>query len=218
MPDPTVPVLTDVTIANLALIRCTGPQISTTGLTAPATQLERDVAKIFPLIKNVCLQKVDWNFARNEVDLVEDETNDFAQWTYSYAKPTDCLTGRYLYNALQPLPNLTIGSYFASMDARLPVRNPPFEIRDAHVGTDMTPARLYYTKVIAADSLSDPLFIDALVSRLAAEFSQTVLPDRARYADQMSLWKSLTGDASDNSINESVDYPITTNTFVSARY
>jgi hypothetical protein len=149
----------DVDICNLALDKLGQREISATGLTAPTTEIEKVCSRHYDQARRKVLRKYIFNFAR-KLDILEESTDVSPAYGYSAAfyVPTDCLKVLVVGDA-------TIGGNLRGLQ---------YEIAENYIYTSYDDAGdLNVEYVFDAENVAefDPLFIDVLVSELAASMA-----------------------------------------------
>ena len=150
---------TAVDICNLALDKLGQREISATGLTAPATEIERVCARHYDQARRKMLRKYIFNFAR-KLDILEESTDVSPAYGYSAA----------FYVPADSLKILVVGD--ATIGGNL--RGLQYEIAENYIYTsydddgDLKVEYVYDAQNVAE---FDPLFIDVLVTELAASMA-----------------------------------------------
>ncbi len=112
----------------------------------------------YPLVRDVMLEMHDWNFARREATLT-DQDDPPSNWGFKYTYPTDCIKARRLVRVSAPRNDLHVPFEVAS-DGSLRV-----------IYTDMANACLIYTEKVTATARWDSAFDDALALGLAVKLA-----------------------------------------------
>lgn len=149
----------DVDICNLALDKLGQREISATGLTAPATEIERVCARHYDQARRKMLRKYIFNFAR-KLDILEESTDVSPAYGYSAA----------FYVPADSIKILVVGD--ATIGGNL--RGLQYEIAENYIYTSYDDAGdLNVEYVFNAQNVEefDPLFIDVLVTELAASMA-----------------------------------------------
>lgn len=138
-------------IANLALSRLGQSRIASM---EEASTEARWASELYPTARDYVTEEpsVLWRHAKRTVTL-ESATNDrSSDYAYAYARPSDCLSFRYI------LP------VYGAFDPRYPIR---FECEGDVIYTDEGTARGVYAKQVTDVSLFVPSFTDAVAWYLA---------------------------------------------------
>jgi hypothetical protein len=176
-----------VSVANMALTRLGGKSI------ASLDERSRESIVINGLFQNsleTVLRAHPWGFAgRQRVLAVVDSPLDGAGWAYVYGYPADCLAVRKLHN---PVPGSD------------PV---PYEVTTDGNGTrvvlsDLSNAVLLYTARLADLSRADPLFIEALSYKIAAEIAIPLTQDKNMWDIMQKLYQAALSQARTVDANE----------------
>ena len=173
-----------VEICNLALTRI-GAQTINSLDEASAQAIHCNL--LFGPTRDAVLRQVPWRFAtaRQALALL-DETHP-PEWTYGYQKPSDCLAARYIEPTGPLIPHGAVYPHSCYWAERVPtgsavtsiptVETAAFEIRGTTVYTHQPDAVLIYTAQVADPTAFDPLFVEALSYKLAAELVLAVEAD-----------------------------------------
>ena len=150
---------TAVDICNLALDKLGQREISATGLTAPVTEIEKVCARHYDQARRKILRKYIFNFAR-KLDILEESTDVSPAYGYSAAfyVPTDSLK-------ILVVGDATIGGNLRGLQ---------YDIVENYIYTSYDEdGDLKVEYVFDAQDVAefDPLFIDVLVSELAASMA-----------------------------------------------
>ena len=145
---------TAVDICNLALDKLGQREISATGLTAPATEIERVCARHYEQTKRKVLRKYIFKFAKKYATItVSGTVTPTFGYSYAYTLPSGFLR-------LLTLGDVTIGD-----------DTPPglYDISDGHIFTnESSPIKVTYIYDAVTVANYDPLFIDVFTLELAA--------------------------------------------------
>jgi hypothetical protein len=145
---------TAVDICNLALDKLGQREISATGLTAPATEIEKICTRHYEQTKRKVLRKYIFKFAKKYATIAVSTTvTPTFGYSYAYTLPTGWLR-------LLTIGDITIGD-----------DTPPglYDISDGHIFTnESTPLKVTYIYDAVTVANYDPLFIDVFVLELAA--------------------------------------------------
>lgn len=166
-----------VDICNQALYRL--------GVVNPITSLDEGSAEAnilkshYEVDRDMLLTAFPWPWARRVVELAPLAGADHLVWSHAYAYPSNCLRIIRLFNASDPVLSRTFlmeddvlhrTNISRANDHGLPVE---YEVASGSMGrmiyTDLDGAHCFYTHKVEDPLLWDPLFIQALISRLAAD-------------------------------------------------
>lgn len=204
-----------VDIYNLAITRIGHEQIASEGENTKAGRLVR---LHYPIIRDAVLRAHPWNFAIRRATLAQLSVTPNHEFTYAHALPSDpyCLkvirtnyeAEGYSSTAVYGYPGL-VG--YGAM---------PVEYRIESINVSGTPVRailsnestmkIEYIARITDVALFDPLFVDCLAARLAAELSIPLTDNQAATKTlleiyQMKLAEARTSDAQEGSPREVVN-------------
>lgn len=101
-----------------------------------------------------------WSFAGSRARLASLDVSADGRWGGTYALPSDCIQARRLETAGAGQPP------------------PPYEIRGRRLLTDQAEPVLLYTRRVEDPVEFDPLFVQALSARLAADLVMPLQGDR----------------------------------------
>lgn len=156
----------------------------------------------FEQARDATLRDHPWNFATLRRALA-DTGSSVAPWAYGYAYPVNCLFAREIVNPA----------------GRAPI---PFEVAGDGMGgrvihTDQPQAVLRYTARITDLSAGDPLFIEALSWKLAAELAIPLTNNRSLRDMAESQYRALLSLARANDANEGLTRPDTIASWLTSR-
>ncbi len=152
---------TAIAICNMALTRLGGATIAALNEGSKESMI---CATFLDQSRDAALRDYKWNFATLRRQLADTGTT-LAPWAFAYAYPSDCLAAREIYN---PLSTSTAIAFEVASDGaggRL-------------IYTNQDQAMLVYTARITDLSACDPLFIEAMSWKLAAEIALPLAQDR----------------------------------------
>lgn len=177
-----------VALCNLALTRIGAQTINDLN---EASSAARHCTALYVPTRDALLQSQAWRFARSrqalaELSLTPGETP--TEWAHVYALPADCLTPLYVEPSGRALatgrgaeatwPSETVTPPVTLRPAQA---TPDFEVRAGRrILTDQPDAALIYTARIEDPTGFDPLFVEALSWRLAADLASALKGDVAR--------------------------------------
>ena len=135
-----------VNICNMALWRLGQKPINALNERTPqalccAAMYDEAVASV--------LREFPWNFAQKQVALVKDPGAPLLDFSFSYAKPVDCVKANMVND-----------------------KTTVFSVVGQFIHTNADPAILKYTALIVDPSVYDALFVDCLAGRLAADMAE----------------------------------------------
>lgn len=191
-------VSSETEICNLALTRLGHSQIVTMDEGTKAASL---CSLHYPICRDATLRAHPWNFAIYRVTLALDATAPNHEFGYRHALPTDCLK--------------VIRTGFEA-DGYTDV---PYRIEGRYLLCDETVVTIEYIAKITDVAAFDPMFVDLLAQRLAAEIA-VPLTDTQTLAKAMwdvygmKLSEARTTDAQEGTPREVVDL----SSWIVARY
>lgn len=122
--------------------------------------------------KRAVLRAFDWNCARTRVALAETAENESAgEWAHSYAYPSDCLAARRFVGDKNR-------RFAFSVETNL--------VGNRVIYTNLSSAKLVYTRNQTDVNKWDALLFDACAHRLAVDFA-SVFPRDMKFVETM--WK-----------------------------
>ena len=191
--------LSAVVLCNLALTRLGGSGIAALDEGSKESRL---CALLLDPSRDATLRDHPWNFATLRRALADTGTS-VAPWAYGYAYPANCLFAREIVNP----------------SGRAPI---PFEVAGDGMGgrvihTDQPQAVLRYTARITDLSACDPLFIEALSWKLAAELAIPLTNNRSLRDMAESQYRALLSLARANDANEGLTRPDTIASWLTSR-
>lgn len=193
---------TDVAICNMALNQISNYEItSLAGTSVEAVACNRYYAQA----RDVVLQSHPWSFAKKELTLTEDTTNDFSEWDYVYNYPSDCLAPREIYSSTGENRDIEYEVFNLST------------LDTLKICTTEDDAILLYTAQVTDTTLFPPLFTQALVFYLAFLLVQPLHADRSLKADMLAAYQATMAQAEAADCQEENIAPDTQCDFVDAR-
>ena len=178
----------EVEICNLAL--------SHIGASATISSLSEQSEEAFHCnllyadLRDAVLRAHPWVFTTRHIAL-SDVGDPPGNWLYRYSYPNDCLVAREILQTAVPGDSI------------------PFEVAlgDAYnsrvILTDLDDAILIYTYKVTNPLVFDPLFVQALSWRLAAELCMPLTRDFKRMESAYQLYNGTLTEARRNDANES---------------
>ncbi len=177
--------VSQVGICNLAL--------SYLGLSSIASMTEASAEAIqcnmhFDNARDFVLRDYTWNFATKRVTLAESGTiTPPAEWAYAYSVPSDCLWAR----------QIVVGSPMPAAEFALEVVG-----TGRVLYTNESPAILQYTARISETTLFDPMFIEALAWKMAAQICMPMTRDKSLMQMAMNMYVNNLAQAQRADANE----------------
>jgi hypothetical protein len=155
----------EIDIANLALMQI-GDQVITSF--ADGNTRANVVKAFYPVARDAVLEEHPWNFAEKRVALaqVAGETPAW-EFGYFYQLPSDCIRVRKI-NESDP-------EY-------------PYRVEEDRLLTDLTSVKLLYTKRVVDPNKFSPLFITALMYKLASMIAMPILQDMKKAQEMYELY------------------------------
>lgn len=203
----------DVVNRALDLIGCPAIAEMSEG-SVPARAATRNYG---PTVRDL-LRSAPWNFARKTVtmDLMFSALNGDPvpiPWIFEYQYPQDCVKVRFVPALTTPPPGL-VPPLMTNMSPVLPTvstsRPAPFVIATDHelnvILTNVQDAMLVYTAAIFNPELWDALFMEGVVTLLAAKLAMPCVDDKklalAMRQQQTAAAKDVVGEARATNGNE----------------
>lgn len=194
-----------ISVVNIALSRL---RMATINAIDDPLEEARQSRLHWAVARDSVLREADWNFARRRRALALYAEEPIG-WAYAYAYPSDCVKARRLLDS------------DGNPDAR--GRPYPFEAGRTEDGShrsinsDMATAVLEYTARVDTASEFDPLFVDALAWRLAAEIAMALRGESAAWNSAMQAYAITLGRAMAADANEGFAPNENLGDFVNAR-
>ena len=180
-----MPTKTD--IANKALARINVPSVLS--IDGDDDQAE-EANRAWDMVRNEVLREGIWNFARKRAALARLTETPAFEFSYYYALPADFIS-------LVELNEIGVSEGGSEK----------FEIELASnnalaLASDSETVKVTYVAEVEDTSVYDPLFIEALSIRLAAELSSTLTGSRSQYQDllreyELAISRAKLADARD---------------------
>ncbi len=146
----------------------------------------------FDLLRDAELSAYPWRFAIKRVQLAA--STDVPEWGYSliYPRPVDDLrpikVGGASVNA-----NM-VGVFYESTG--ISTEETPYEIIDGKIQTDMSaPLDYEYIAQITDTGAFDPLFVEALAARLAADAAEELTQSKSKKEAALLVYKNTLSEA-----------------------
>jgi len=192
-----------VSLCNLALVRLGGATISALDEGSKESIL---CDLLFEPSRDATLRDHPWNFATLRRTLA-DTGSTIEPWAYAYAYPVNCLFAREIVSPLNTWVQAP------------PV---PFEVAsDGNGGrviyTDLSPAVLRYTARVTDLSACDPLFLEALSWKLAAELAMPLTTNKGLMDMASAQYRALLTVARACDANEGMTRPETMASWLAER-
>lgn len=145
---PTFAEYSEVAICNMALAAVgRGAQITSLD---EASQAARACKLRYPYARDAVLRAYDWNFAAKRAELPKNATAPAFEYANAYDLPADCLIVRSVFDG----------------------EAEKWVVEGRQILTDMgDPIFIKYTSVVTDAVRFDPLFVDALASRIASDIA-----------------------------------------------
>lgn len=201
--------MTSVTdISNLALTRIGHSQISNLDENSKGADL---CTLHYPICRDAVLRAHPWNFAIRRATLAQSATTPNHEFTYYHVLPSDCLKVIRTNWEADGLTSTAIYSYPDSFN----IWDSEYRIESVSgvgkcIATHESVVKIEYIAQITDTSLFDPLFVDLLAQRMAAElapaFTDTQSMSKAMWdIYQAKLAEARTTDAQEGTPRETVD-------------
>jgi len=161
-------------VVNLALARVN----STTLTSLTENRKEAAVAgAAYDLLRTALLREFNWQFSLRRASLAPEVNPPEFGFQFSYLKPTDCL--RF------------IGAFEDPEDSRVTMtpRTFAFRFEGNRVLADKNPLLMLYVADVTNVADMDPMFVDVLTWRLAAEFSLSLAADKSGFQNMWELYE-----------------------------
>jgi len=189
-----------VALCNLALVRLGGATISALDEGSKESIL---CDLLFGPSRDATLRDHPWNFATLRRTLA-DTGSPLAPWAYGYTYPSNCLFAREIVN-----PRGAAGRI-------------PFEVAGDGKGgrviyTDQPQAVLRYTATVTDLSACDPLFLEALSWKLAAELAMPLATNKTLMDMAEGQYRAVLSLARACNANEGASRPETMATWLAGR-
>ena len=189
-----------VDICNMALLRVGRDKITS------LTENKRDAVvcnTFYTQLRDSVLREHRWSFATERITLAA-LTTEYEGWDYAYQYPTDCLAVQRLYNAYS---DTDILEYEVASNAGT----------SRAILCDVDDAVIIYTAKITVENAFDPMFIEALIWRLAAELALALRSDTNLYGAMLQRYALAISQAKSVDANERHREPNQESSFLSSR-
>lgn len=192
----------EVDIANLALSHLGDEATITTLYPSEGSPQADKAAAFYQIARDALLQEVPWTFSTRRVAMAL-LTSDWTAWTYTYARPGNCLKVLAITDEAGSLDNP--GDYQKYI-ARLSASGVPA------IYTSCEGAYAHYTSPIENAGEFPPLFVMTLSYRLAAMLAGPVLrgasgiAEAERCSKMAEYWKAQAVNADLNQRNLPIDH------------
>lgn len=201
--------MTSVTdICNLALTRIGHSQITSLDENSKGADL---CSLHYPICRDAVLRAHPWNFAIRRATLAQSATAPNHEFTYYHVLPSDCLKVIRTNWEADGLTSTAIYSYPDSVN----VWDSEYRLESVSgvgkcIATNESVVKIEYIAQITDTSLFDPLFVDLLAQRIAAEiavaFTDTQTVTKTMWdIYQAKLAEARTTDAQEGTPRETVD-------------
>jgi hypothetical protein len=181
----------EVQIVNNALIKIGASAILSLTENSEAA---RAANVIYEQVRDASIRDHIWNFAVTRVELAQSATAPAFEFAYQYQLPSDCL------RVLQ-------------MESSSMV----FKIEGRKLLTDEGTAKILYLSRVEDVNLFDPMFVEALSARLAAELAITLAESNSLYQNMMEMYQRKLGDARSVDAQESGYAEVIADTWLDSR-
>lgn len=186
-------------IYNLAITRLGHEPMSSEGENTKAGRLCR---LHYPTIRDAVLKSHPWNFAVRRATLAQLSVTPAFEYTYAYALPTDPYCLKVIRTSLESAGYSSAPVYGY---APLGFEALPVEYRIETIDVSGTPVRamlinetevsIEYIARITDVSLFDPMFVDCLAARLAAEMAIAISDNQSVTKTLMDLYQMKLSEA-----------------------
>lgn len=187
-------------IYNLAITRLGHEQMSSE---TENTKAGRLVRLHYPTIRDAVLRAHPWNFAIRRAALAQLSVTPAFEFSYAYALPTDPYCLKVLRSSYEANGFATTAIY--GYPGLVGYGNQPVEYRIESINVSGTPVRallsdegtfsIEYIARIEDVAQFDPLFVDALAARLAAEISIALTDNQSVTKTLMDLYAGKMAEA-----------------------
>lgn len=216
----------EVEICNLALANIRAQSINS--LNDQSVQAQYCKLK-YPVARDAVLREHDWNWAHRIAPLAVLSSVDIFNWVYAYAYPSDCLRINRLVPNYEANVSGTSGltwrpEYQRETASDITAFKVPYEIfleSDTKViASNYESLRCDYRARITNTEHYDPMFVEALSWKLAAELAIPVIgadAGRAIRSDSLSLYQGYLAEAKAANLNEKAPGPQRESEFITVR-
>ena len=182
----------EVDIVNNALLKLKANTIQSIGQSG----IEGESSEIlYPQVRDAVLRAHPWNFAIGRSVLNQLTDTPAFEFDYQYQLPTDCLRALELYNA--------------------PTAD--WQIEEDMLLTSESSAQLRYIKKITDTGRYDPLFVEALATRLASEMAVPITGSKATRDKLFQLYTVKIQEARTRDSQEGQPENLRSSTWVQSR-
>ena len=151
--------MTQVELVNQALVRIGQTKSLLSSMSDPSATA-RVASAVWDLSRDTVLAAFPWPFAKKTSVLGLLADVERSGWAYAYARPSDCLKVRHLWD----------GAGDSNLDLRIPFEEQGNDAGDGSIIlTDQEEAELVYTGRIQTVNAFPPEFCEALAWKLAGE-------------------------------------------------
>ncbi len=164
-----------VEICNLALVRL---GVRTINSLAEGSSQSIHCDLLFEPTRDALLRMVPWRFATARQTLAQLTEPAPAEWSYAYQLPSDGLAARYVEPAAGVGATVDATGTSPAIASLPNVATPKYEVRGRVLLTHQPDAVLIYTARVEDPTQFEPLFVEALACKLAAELAMPLLSDR----------------------------------------
>lgn len=193
---PTLPGLSEIDICNMALMEIgRGAMLSSID---DNSQPARIVKLRYPYARDAVLQAYDWNFATARAALAANAQAPAFEYAAAYDLPSEpwCLQVRSVYLGERDM----------------------WKVEGRQILTDVgSPLQIVYTARVTDVAKFSPLFIDALVSRVAAAAAVTLSESKSKAQDLWNVYLGKINEARRRDAQEGQPDPMPTNSWVGDR-
>lgn len=210
----------EVDICNTALLRC-GATSKISSL-SEGSEAARALSTIYPMARDVLLQKVRPNWARVEGVLSEIPNESF-RFSYAYQYPSNCLEFMYVVRDADMLATDAGAEYLGDNTVKARQQSVPFQRMSSAAGdntfilTNKYQAIGVWVQRITDTNLFSVSFANALSSYIAAELARTLLISTKVHDSEMAKYFAFIADAENSSTNEESEEVDTSNPIAESR-
>lgn len=203
----------DTAIANLALRRLGDYEL--TNLATDQTKAGRVMRTHYEHTRDLLLRSHPWNWAIKRATLAASATAPNHEFSYAFPLPVDCLKV-----VSCDFEQATV-TYF---DAYIGQYTLPGEYRVERVAnqlcivTDEEACKIEYIAKIEDVSQFDPLFVDLLACRLAAECAYGITQNRSVAEQMWQIYERKWTDATGTDAQEGTARPLIADSWLGARF
>lgn len=194
-----------VDISNLALAHL-GDEATVSAISPSDGSAQADhCARFYPIARDVCLERHDWNFARRRVTLSETANTPPDVWAYEYAMPSNVIRVLMVMdeNGDEDKPK----RFMQGTDST----------GNKVIWTNEPNAMLLYTHAVTDTTKFTPLFVNALSWLLASYLAGPITKDPRIKQAMYQMWQAEIAQAEVSSANANQNPASYTPGSVSAR-